>query len=135
MANSNRVMIHKLQNAINDKFGAKILFNKTQWYSDSQNRPVTLYIIKQAVWDDEIHKSKNVELFSSCSMIQIVLFLRDLWYELNGWAVPQDNEKWEQAKVLYYSKQEPNGVDVTLPDGRNKKKHLVRKDGWDEVKK
>ena len=108
MANSNRVMIHKLQNAINQNFGKKILFNKTQWYSNDQDRPVSLYVIKQAIWDEEKQKNKNIELFSSCSMIQIVLFLRDMWYELNGWEVPTDNEDWNKAKAFYNSRKEDN---------------------------
>lgn len=94
-------MIHKLQRAINDKFDQKILYNKTQFYSDQQDRPVTLYILKQAVWDEEKERNRNVELYSTTSQIQIVLYLRDLWYELNGWEIPTDNEEWNKAKKAY----------------------------------
>ena len=90
-------MIHKLQNAINSK-GEKLLYNKTQWYSETQNRPVTLYSIKKAVLDQDKDKLVNIELFRSTSQIQIVLYLRDYWYELNGWEVPTDNETWNQVK-------------------------------------
>lgn len=128
-------MIHKLQRAINDKYDQKILFNKTQFYSEKQNRPVTMYILKQAVWDEDSQKNKSIELFSTFSMIQIVLYLRDLWFALNGWEIPDDNEKWTQAKALYAEKHKPNDTDVTLPDGKNERKYVVRKDAWDEVKK
>ena len=94
-----------------------------------------MYIIKQAVWDEEAGKHKNIELFSAFSMIQIVLFLRDMWYTLEGREIPDDNEKWIQAKALYAEKHEANDIDVTLPDGKNERKHVVRKDAWDEVKK
>lgn len=104
MAQSNSVMIHKLQRAINDNFGQKILYNKTQFYSEQQDRPVTVYVLKQATWDSEKKRNRNIELFSTTSQIQTVLFLRDLWYELNGWEVPTDNEEWNKAKAKYMEK-------------------------------
>lgn len=103
MPNSNSVMIHKLQHAINDK-GGNLLYNTTQFYSETANRPVTIYIIKQAQWSEERQRMINVELFSSTSQIQIVLFLRDFWYKLNNWEVPTDNLVWEQAKEAYRKK-------------------------------
>ncbi len=96
--------IKKLQRAINDKFGAKILINKTQYYSQDADRPLELLVIKQAIWDEDKKRFKNVELFSSASDVQIVLWLRDYWYELNGWQVPTDNEEWNQAKAQYEGK-------------------------------
>lgn len=98
MPRSNRAMIKRLQMAINEKFHEKLLYNKTQWYSDKQDRPVTTYVIRKAVWDDDKGKSINKELFKSTSQIQIVLFLRDYWYKLNGWEVPNDNEQWNKVK-------------------------------------
>ena len=108
MANSNSVMIHKLQNAINGK-GYKILYSTSQFYSDQQKRPVTQYYIKQ-VYDipeeeqTKTRRHKYIELFKSCSQIQIVLFLRDYWYNINGWEVPTDNKMWNEAKQKYYDK-------------------------------
>lgn len=97
---SNSVMIHKLQQAINLK-GGKILYNTSQFYSEKQDRPVTMYHIKQAVFDEEKQKNVNVTLFKSTSQIQIVLYLRDLWYEMNGLEVPKDNETWNAVKAEY----------------------------------
>ena len=94
---SNSVLIHKLQQAINGK-GGKILYTTSQFYSVEQNRPVTIYHVKQAVYDEDKDKMVNMELFKSTSQIQIVLFLRDLWYEINGWEVPKDNETWNAMK-------------------------------------
>ena len=37
-------------------------------------------------------------MFKSTSQIQIVLFLRDLWYTVNGKELPQDNEAWNKIK-------------------------------------
>ena len=107
-------MIHRLQNAINQKFDDTILYNKQQWYSEEQKRPVTSYVIKKAIWDNDAGKYKNIELFRSYSQIQIVLFLRDYWYQLNGREIPHNNEKWEQAKQLYYDRQEPNNIEPVI---------------------
>lgn len=105
--NSNSTMIHKLQNAINSR-GYKLLYNKTQFYSEQQNRPVTQYTIKQVVDADDVATNKKhhyIELFKTCSQIQVVLFLRDFWYDINGWKVPTDNEQWNEAKEKYYAKE------------------------------
>ena len=31
-------------------------------------------------------------------LIQILLFLRDYWFEMNGWDIPTDNEMWNEIK-------------------------------------
>ena len=100
---SNTVNIHKLQTAINGK-GYNILYSTSQFYSFKQDRPVTVYQLRRAVWDEDTQKSKSIELFKSTSQLQILLFLRDYWYEINGWEVPTDNEMWNKAKERYYEK-------------------------------
>ena len=110
MPASNSTMIHKLQQAINSR-GYKILYNKTQFFSDKQNRPVTMYIIKQVIPNEDPEKrNKYIELFSTTSQIQIVLFLRDFWYDINGWEIPADNEMWNEAKQKYYDKKSSENV-------------------------
>ena len=94
---SNSVNIHRLQTAINQR-GYKILYSTSQFYSKQQDRPVTMYQIKQAVWDEDKQKNINVELFKSTSQIQILLFLRDFWYDINGWEIPTDNPVWNKKK-------------------------------------
>lgn len=105
---SNSVMIKKLQQALNAK-GCKLLYSTSQFYSQQQDRPVTMYILKQAVWDEESGKNKSCELFKTMSQIQMVLFLRDMWYEVNGWEIPKDNEVWEQKKAESVEKQQKSG--------------------------
>lgn len=100
---SNITNIKKLQRAINEK-GEKILYTTNQFYSEEQDRPVTVYTIKKAVWDPELEKNINVELFKAYSTIQILLFLRDYWYELNGMEIPNDNEEWNKIKEEYFKK-------------------------------
>lgn len=93
-------MIHKLQQALNMR-GLRIMYSTSQFYSEQQNRPVTIYHIKQAVWDEEKGKFQNMELFKSTSQVQVVLYLRDLWYDINGKEVPQNNEVWNAKKADY----------------------------------
>lgn len=96
---SNSVTIHRLQTAINQRFGERLLINKQQFYSDKQDRPITVYYVKKAVYNPQKKRNQNIELFSSTSEIQILLFMRDYWYKLNGWDIPQDNEMWNDIKA------------------------------------
>lgn len=102
---SNSTNIKNLQRAINNKGGA-ILYNTKQFYSFEQNRPITVYIVRQAMYDEQKKRSVSTELFSSTSQIQILLFLRDYWFQMNGWDVPTDNEQWNKAKEAYYERRE-----------------------------
>ena len=100
---SNSVNIHRLQQALNQR-GYKVLYNSSQFFSKQQDRPVTVYQLKQAVWDEEKQRTRNIEIFKSTSQIQILLYLRDMWFEANGWEVPTDNEVWNVAKQNYMDK-------------------------------
>ena len=104
MAKKFSVTIKRLQSAINAKFDEKLLVNHSQFYSDDSKKVLELIVIKKAIWDDKKNKTVYVELFSSASDVQIVLFLRDYWYELNGWEVPTDNQQWVEAKKKYMEK-------------------------------
>lgn len=97
MPASNRTMIHKLQNAIN-QHGGKILYEKSQFFSNEENRPITLYRISQSI-DVGSNKHKKEKLFETTSMIQIVLYLRDIWYKITDQELPTDNEMWEAVKA------------------------------------
>lgn len=120
--------IKKLQRAINEKYDKKILINKTQFFSDNTKKPVEIIVVKQAQWDAEKQKYKNVELFSSASDVQIVLWLRDYWYELEGMPIPTDNEKWNKAKKAYEEKHIPSkddckiGTDKRLEEWQNSRR-------------
>lgn len=94
---SNASMIKKLLQALNLR-GMRIMYATSQFWSETENRPITIYNVKQAVWDDNKEKFVNMELFKSTSQIQIVLFLRDLWYSINGKELPQSNEVWNEIK-------------------------------------
>lgn len=93
--------IKKLQQALLFK-GELILITTSQFYSIDKHKVVTRYHVKKQIQSEEKNKSTQSELFSSCSQIQITLFLRDYYYEIMGFEIPHDNEIWEAAKAKYY---------------------------------
>ena len=118
--NSNKTMINKLKSAILRK-GKKILLETKEFYSEEKESTVTIYYIKQQLAPEAGERyGKKIELFSSTSTIQIVLFLRDMWYEMNGWEVPKDNEQWAEAKEKYEKKKERK-QDVNNEKARKRK--------------
>lgn len=97
MPASNKQMIRKLQVAINNK-GFPILYNTIQFYSRTEDRPITMYQIKTVKFNEETGKNKHIEIFKSTSQIQIVLLLRDIWFLINNQELPTDNEMWNKQR-------------------------------------
>ncbi len=115
MPKSNSVMLHKLQVALNSK-GLRILCNRSQFFSEQQNRPVTMYKIAQSILNTETGRSNHVELFSTASEIQAVLFLRNLWYAVQGKPIPPTN----QVKgAEYFQRAWDEFAETTLPSVLN----------------
>ncbi len=82
--------------------GEIVVINTQEFYSADKHKMVKRYFIKKQIQDpDNKNKSTMVELFSSCSMIQVTLFLRDLYFEATGQPIPHDNPIWEEAKARY----------------------------------
>lgn len=98
-------MINKLQKAINSKNG-RIIINHTQFYSEQSKRAIGMYTIKQAYWNEDKGRTESYELYSSYSQLQTVLFLRDYWYNMNHWKIPDDNEEWVAMRNKYYESHE-----------------------------
>lgn len=106
MAQSYTKMLRKLQKAINMTFSDyQILINTTQFYSTKKEKPMTCWHIKRATLEEN-GRTGSIELFSAYNALQCVWFLRDLWYELNGWEIPTDNEYWEELKAKRREKEE-----------------------------
>ena len=94
--------IRKLQRALEFE-GELILISTSQFYSIDKHTLVTRYHVKKQVQNEaNKNKSTQIELFSSCSQIQITLFLRDYLFEVQGKEVPTDNEIWNQIKADYF---------------------------------
>ena len=102
----------KLQTACRKIFGVKILINSRQWFNESKDMAMTVYTI-QLCQTNEDGKKTYLELFKTYSQIQLVLFMRDYWYELNGWETPTDNERWQEIKNNYEQTREPNSIEPT----------------------
>lgn len=95
-------LIKKLQRALICE-GELVLISTSQFYSVDKQKVVTKYHVKKQVQDTENRmKSTMVELFSSCSQLQVTLFLRDYLYEVQGKEVPTDNQLWNEAKRKYF---------------------------------
>lgn len=118
MALKYTAIARKLQSAINKLTGDKILFNSRQWYKEEQQRAVTQYIVLRV--REESGKKVTEELFKTYSQIQLVLFMRDYWYTLNGWEVPTDNLEWEEVKAEYVKKEDQQrdreGIIENIPE-------------------
>lgn len=98
--------IKKLQQALLME-NEMVLITTSQFYSVDKHKIVTRYYVKKQIQSEtDKNKSSMVELFSSCSQIQITLFLRDYLYELQGKEIPTDNEIWNQAKAKYFEGRE-----------------------------
>ena len=95
--------VFKLLQAINFQYDEKLLYNSTQFYSVKQQRPVTVYTIKKTVIKSSNY-SESVEIFSTTSRVQVVLFLRDYLFRISGAETPRDNPEWEQIKKDYIEK-------------------------------
>lgn len=102
MANFNKT-IKQLQKAIKEVHGIVLVCNRTQWYSTTEGYTINEYSIKKAVVNDPDKRPTYEEIFRSGSIIQECLFLRDYWYWLNGWAIPVDNEIWNEKRKKFYN--------------------------------
>lgn len=95
----------KLQTACKQLFGVRLLIDQKQWYHKDKDTAITVYTLYQVT--DTEKKSKQ-QLFQTYSQVQLVLFMRDLWYQLNDWEIPRDNEVWEEIKRKYAERKEPS---------------------------
>ena len=73
-------------------------YNINQWYSDKHKREINRYTLHKQVFDEATGKNVKIELFSTYSLLQMVFFMRDYWYMLNGIELPTDNEIWNKKR-------------------------------------
>lgn len=99
MYNAER-LIKKLKIAIRQKANIKLLITTKEWFSEQKNVLMPYYIIYQYHYDPETKKAYQEELFRCGNKVQVLLFLRDYWYTLNGWEIP-NNDYWDEKKERY----------------------------------
>jgi len=86
----------KLMQALNSR-GYNLTFS-TKQFMGREGRPINMYCINKAIFDDSKNKFINKELYSTTSMVRIVLYLRDMWFLENGWELPTDQELWNKIR-------------------------------------
>lgn len=86
----------KLVQALNSR-GYKLTFSVKQ-FMGREGRPMSMYCIAQATFDEDRGRYSHNEIYSSSSMVRIVLFLRDMWYKENNWELPTDQEQWNKIR-------------------------------------
>lgn len=96
MAGNLFVTSRKLLTALNSR-GHKLTFN-TKQFMGTEGRPHNYYSICKATYSKEHKKYMHSELYSTSSMVRIVLFLRDMWYLENGWELPTDQKLWNSIR-------------------------------------
>ena len=97
------MLLKRLQRAINARSENKIIVSKNEWYSEAKKDVIISYVIRVAIPSDKDRltqsRKKTIELFSTTSLIQAVLYLRDYWYSLTEQPIPTDNEYWNNIKI------------------------------------
>ena len=97
--NPQRALMKKLQTAINTRFDEKLLLNFNQWYNLHTEQVRDMIVLRKEVFNADKGRYIPIEVFRTPSNIQMVLFLRDYWYMLNGWELPTSgNPVWEELK-------------------------------------
>ena len=96
MANNLMQTSKKLIQALNSR-GHKMTMNIKQFIG-REGQPHNMYSVNKATWDDDRKRYSHEELYSSTSMVRITLFLRDMWFEENGWELPTDQEQWNAIR-------------------------------------
>ena len=93
----------KLVKALNTR-GYMLTFSYKQFMS-KDGKPINYYSINKATWNEERGRYHHTELYSTSSMVRLVLYLRDMWYKENGWELPTDQELWNKLRLEQEAKE------------------------------
>ena len=96
MANNLMQTSKKLIKALNSR-GHKVTMSVKQFIG-REGQPHNMYSVNKATWDEDRKRYSHDELYASTSMVRITLFLRDMWFEVNGWELPTDQEQWNAIR-------------------------------------
>lgn len=86
----------KLIQALNSR-GYRLTLS-TKQFMGREGQPHNMYSISRAIWNEEKEKYSHEELYSTTSMVRITLYLRDMWFDANGWELPTDQESWNKIR-------------------------------------
>ena len=83
----------KLQIAIN-RLGLQLKINTVQFYSEDQKRMITSYVLKTPTLyyskKFKEYRLRDYEILKTCSMVDIVLCMRDIYQQIQAWGVVRD---------------------------------------------
>lgn len=86
----------KLIKALNSR--GYMIMSTSREFMGVEGIPHIYYIVTRAEWDDERKRYDTKELYGSTSIINVVMYLRDLWYMENDMELPTDFEKWNSIR-------------------------------------
>ena len=81
--------MRKLQRAILVRTGLVVKIGTSQFHSKDQNRMITMYSLTTPVLQENRRgqwRMKDYESIRTASQIDIVMTLREIWTQLEGWA-------------------------------------------------
>lgn len=98
MGNRNMWTISKkLLKGISVKYDKQLTLS-TKQFMGVEKQPHSIYILSEAVLNPDTGRYYNKEFYSTTSMIRITLYLRDIFYTLEGRELPTDQEKWNAIR-------------------------------------
>lgn len=79
--------MRKLQQAILLKTGLPVKISQRQFYSQEQNRMITMYSLSVSTLQQtkKGQKERDYEIISTASQIEALLCLKDIWEQMQGW--------------------------------------------------
>ena len=87
----------KLMQAISIKTDRCLTFSMKQ-IRGREDRIITLYIVSESVYNPDLGKYQNIEIYSSSSMVRVTMYLRDVWNMVNGVELPTDQPQWNEVR-------------------------------------
>lgn len=96
------IATRKLIKALNYS-GDKITFTQDE-FMGKENRPVRYYRLYRSAWDEEKNRYAKTELFSSTSLVRIILYLRDLWDIHQNHELRNDPDWWLPIREMLIEK-------------------------------
>ena len=76
--------MRKLQRTILVRTGLVVKIGTSQFHSKDQNRMITMYSLTTPVLQE--NRRGDYEIIRTASQIDIVMTLREIWTQLEGWA-------------------------------------------------
>lgn len=79
--------MRKLQQSILLKTGLPVKISQRQFYSQEQNRMITMHSLSVSILQqtENGQKERDYEIISTASQIEALLCLKDIWEQMQGW--------------------------------------------------